>query len=434
MRWEWQEVTEKRWVPQNVTENREVTQVQYVPVVSYASEQQIQNRWNPFATAQAVNQYVPQVQYQPVNKVVNTPVTYQKYVEQDVTVRVPKLVEATESRTRLVDRPRSNQANLAAGAAVPTGTGGPTAYATTPIYAPAPINYAPTAAPQAYNTANYGVGGSIAVPSQTFPLTPQQPGTLASMPQAFSQPVVLAAPTAQAPPGLQPTYQYNPTLPNSSVASNQPLMNFGQPNQFSLSQLNPFKGWSTAPAAASTPLYPQNNLYNANAAQVNAQAQAFNPDDLVQLNTTPSAVNPALVGNIPNANPNGAVLPFNWGSWIQANGPLFKSSFMRQNSGVSGVSTVAAQSAVLPYSSSSSLGFGGPSAVPYQYNNFAPQQFTAPPTSSVSPDMYSSQVTLGPSSGPSVPSSIAAAPVYPAPNIATTRSSQQSGSTATQLR
>ncbi len=108
-RWEVEEKTERRWVPEMQTETRQVTQVEYIPVMSYETKINNGSAWNPFSSGQPTVQYVPKVDYVPVNRVVNMPVQVQKYVEREIPVRVPKLVQATESRSKYVDRPRSGK-------------------------------------------------------------------------------------------------------------------------------------------------------------------------------------------------------------------------------------------------------------------------------------------------------------------------------------
>ncbi len=109
-RWEQREMTERRAVPQWVTENIKSTQVRYVPTIEYQPQQRVLNRWNPMVPPQVTIDYVPVTRYLPIYEVVDRPVQYQKYVEQDVKVLVPKLVEATQSQMKLVDRERATTA------------------------------------------------------------------------------------------------------------------------------------------------------------------------------------------------------------------------------------------------------------------------------------------------------------------------------------
>jgi hypothetical protein len=106
-RMEPRQVTERRWVPQWVLENQRTTVVQYVPEVQYQPQMRVANRWNPFTQPQASWEYVPVTQYKAVNQIVEQPVQYQKYVEQDVAVSVPNLVQTTETRQRFEDVERN---------------------------------------------------------------------------------------------------------------------------------------------------------------------------------------------------------------------------------------------------------------------------------------------------------------------------------------
>ena len=319
MRWEWQEVTERRWVPQNVTENRQVTQIEYQPLVSYQAQQQIDGRWNPFATPQTSTQFVPMTQYQPVNKVVTQPVTYQKYVEQDVKVRVPKLVQATESRMHYVDRPRSGTAGAAPGNPIAASN-----YPLSPIYQPAnpypavqqtPIQYAP--GPYAENPYYAPQAVAVAVPSQVFPLSPQ----IALQQQAVLPSVgstVLSAPSTAPPPGLASPYVQTPILPANSVAIPSP-----------------------ANYAATPAMVPYNP---ANSAPV-----------LPPTNTTASKP------------------LFSWPKFLTREGPLFNSSILTENRSVAGVAPVAFQP---PYGTGSAFGIGSGNAVAAMpaARQFTPQQ------------------------------------------------------------
>jgi hypothetical protein len=100
-----QEVIEKQWVPEWVTENKLTTQTNYTPIVTY--QLQLQNSWNlnPFAQSQPRWQYVPVVQYQANNVQVNQPITYQKYVEKEFRKVIPVLKTEQQSRPKYADRP-----------------------------------------------------------------------------------------------------------------------------------------------------------------------------------------------------------------------------------------------------------------------------------------------------------------------------------------
>lgn len=100
-----QEVIEKQWVPEWVTENKLTTQTNYTPLVTYQLQLQNASNLNPFATSPPRWQYVPVVQYQANNIQVNQPITYQKYVEKEFRKIIPVLKTEQQSRPKYADRP-----------------------------------------------------------------------------------------------------------------------------------------------------------------------------------------------------------------------------------------------------------------------------------------------------------------------------------------
>ena len=109
LRWEQQEVIERRYVPQWVNETQKTTEVQYVPVVTYQTQARNLNAWNPLLPQRLAYEYIPVTQYQTVNRVVDKPITYQKYTDQEFKVVIPKLVQATEQRAKYTHRERIPQ-------------------------------------------------------------------------------------------------------------------------------------------------------------------------------------------------------------------------------------------------------------------------------------------------------------------------------------
>jgi len=109
LRWEQQEVTERRYVPQWVYETQKTTEVQYVPVVTYQTQSRNLNAWNPLLPQRLAYEYVPVTQYQTVNRVIDKPISYQKYIDQEFKVVVPRLVQATEQRAKYTQRERIPQ-------------------------------------------------------------------------------------------------------------------------------------------------------------------------------------------------------------------------------------------------------------------------------------------------------------------------------------
>ena len=107
LKWEQQEVTERRYVPQWVHETQKITEVQYIPSVTYQTQARNLNAWNPLLPPRIAYEYTPVTQYQTVNQVVDKPITYQKYVDQETKVIVPKLVQVTEQRAKYTQRERN---------------------------------------------------------------------------------------------------------------------------------------------------------------------------------------------------------------------------------------------------------------------------------------------------------------------------------------
>lgn len=115
-KYEYQPVTERVWVPTWVQEPKASTVTQYDPVVSYQLRPRSIPSSNPFAPPQQIVEYAPIVQYQPRNVQVNQMTAYQRYEEKEVTRMVPVLVNASEQRSKFVDRPLT-----ASGNGLPTG-------------------------------------------------------------------------------------------------------------------------------------------------------------------------------------------------------------------------------------------------------------------------------------------------------------------------
>lgn len=104
-KYEYKPVVERQFVPEWVQETKTTTQVQYVPVVTYQLQPVQAPNWNPFSAPRQYWQYVPQVQYQPRYYQSNQPITYQKYVEKEVTKYVPEMVVKQERVPQFADRP-----------------------------------------------------------------------------------------------------------------------------------------------------------------------------------------------------------------------------------------------------------------------------------------------------------------------------------------
>lgn len=104
-KYEYKPVVERQYVPEWVQETKPTTQVQYVPIVTYQLQPVQAPNWNPFSAPKQYWQYVPQVQYQPRYYQTNQPITYQKYVEKEVTKYVPEMVVKQERVPQFADRP-----------------------------------------------------------------------------------------------------------------------------------------------------------------------------------------------------------------------------------------------------------------------------------------------------------------------------------------
>jgi hypothetical protein len=144
-KYEYRPVVEKQFVPEWIQETKQTTQVQAVPIVTYQWQLLHVPNWNPFAQARQYWQYTPLVQYQPRYTLVNQPITYQKYVEKEVTKYVPEMVVKPERVAQFADRPlMAGNSNLQTGAV-----------ASAPVATPPPIRpidqlaYGPTSYVQA---------------------------------------------------------------------------------------------------------------------------------------------------------------------------------------------------------------------------------------------------------------------------------------------
>jgi hypothetical protein len=283
LKWEQQEVTERRFVPQWVHETQKTTEVQYIPSVSYQTQAKNLNAWNPLLPPRIAYEYIPVTQYQTVNQVVDKPITYQKYVDQEVKVIVPKLVQVTEQRAKYTQRERNtaSQSSLSASA---TSISNPlatqssnlrsqqpslspeqqsaqsalanrntlsTSYVTRPIQGPAnaPMYpYSPYAAKATPATAP-----TYATMPQTFYAAPAYPAQQTFPPQAYSPLNSLAA------AGYQPSNQ--PNL--STVAYQQPIP-WGQNTTAAMT-----------PSAYANPYSYPNPYYNSNPNPSSTYAQSW---------------------------------------------------------------------------------------------------------------------------------------------------------------
>lgn len=105
-KWQQEEVVELRWVPEWTTETLRYTDTRYIPVVTYQPQIKTPNSWNVFGSPQPTWEYLPVTQYQPINEPVEKAVPIQKYIQREVKVSIPKLVQSNETRYKFEDRLR----------------------------------------------------------------------------------------------------------------------------------------------------------------------------------------------------------------------------------------------------------------------------------------------------------------------------------------
>jgi hypothetical protein len=235
--WKQEEVTERRWVPEWVTENQRVTQTQYTPYVQYLPQPRVVNSWNIFAPPQVAWYYQPVTQYQPVQQLVDQPVTYQKYVEKDFRMVIPKAVQTTQSQQRYVDvertltpaapstapvnNPMTNAASLAmtdrntvmpiydtrpASPYYAAGMPSPGSYPYSP-FAYASANRAPSFNLAAYYPMPYAAGAYPGYPALASPSTPSMAAATPPMYAFNSYPMAGSSPAMPVYPGYPNGYQ-----------------------------------------------------------------------------------------------------------------------------------------------------------------------------------------------------------------------------------
>jgi len=304
LKWEQQEVTERRFVPQWVHETQKTTEVQYIPSVTYQTQAKNLNAWNPLLPPRIAYEYIPVTQYQTVNQVVDKPITYQKYVDKEVKIIVPKLVQVTEQRAKYTQRERNTQSQTnGAVANANQATLQPTLQATSGLTGQSSLSPEKQSAQLALTNRNtlstsyvtrpfQGAGNTSGYPfssyaAKTTPATASMPqGYYAwapyppqAYPQAGYAPVNYAAPA-----GFQPNY--------TTAAYQQPA-----PQQYAPQQHQP---WGQNTMAAMIPnSYPTSQPYYGGYPNSN-----------------------------PNANPTYAQSWFQMPSWMTGNGPLLSKNLM----------------------------------------------------------------------------------------------------------
>jgi hypothetical protein len=159
-KYEYKPVVERQYVPEWVQETKPTTQVQYVPIVTYQLKPVQVPTWNPFSAPRQYWQYVPQVQYQPRYYQTSQPITYQKYVEKEVTKYVPEMVVKQERVPQFADRPLTP-------ATYQTGNASGATNGNVIAQQPPPI--------RPLNSFNQPVGPMVASAPAPYYGTPQQP-------------------------------------------------------------------------------------------------------------------------------------------------------------------------------------------------------------------------------------------------------------------
>jgi hypothetical protein len=241
-RWVNEEKVERRYVPEWVSEVQKTTEAKWNPVTQYQPRQINVNAWNPLLPPRMAWEYVPITQYQSQNVVVERPVTYQKYVDKEVKVVVPKLVQMTEQRAQFVQRERSLTPMANTNGNVVNTVSAPGIVA--------PITTAPM-----YGTANWGMANR-AWPQWNYVT---RPSYAMNQPPNYYQPnYYQASPAWQ----TQPIAQTNSFWgQNSWLASTQPLFrgSLFRQNPASMNGIPNGYNYYGAPPGSTTPLAPFNN-------------------------------------------------------------------------------------------------------------------------------------------------------------------------------
>jgi hypothetical protein len=328
-KYEYLEVKERVWVPTWAQEPRPTTVTQYDPIVSYQLKPRSIPSANPFSPPQQIVEYAPIVQYQPRNVQVMQMTTYQKYEEREISRMVPQLVNASEQRTKFVDRPLT--ANPSAGPMasnlVQESAMVAQANRTSARYATRSIDYP---ASSSYGSPMYAIAPSNATWSAPRTLAPPPPMSqgvsgVAAMPASYVNPSqTFANATPSSPPesivvgnGITYSSALVP-VPSAWVASNPtPVPNAAFPNATAFAGPTqpmanaPYYGYPQGYPQATAMGYPTANPYAAN----------------------PYAANPYAPN--PYGAPNTASNPY---AWLTSSGTLFSTNlFANRSTGTTAV-------------------------------------------------------------------------------------------------
>lgn len=364
-KYEYREVKERVYVPTWVQEPKATTLTQYDPIVSYQLRPRSVPSMNPFYPPQQIVEYVPIVQYQPRNVQTTQMTQYQKYEERDVSRMVPVLVNATEQRSRFVDRPLSANPNA-------------------PISSSNLVQYSANIAQANRTSARYPTR-SIDYPSQTVygaPVYGNTPSALAwSTPKTMIPPpmTVPASYASSSTPvaGQYVAGQYNVAAgyPNNSMAP------AAAPNQISSAPIVPIPQTTTglppAYAGAGSPL----PTYAAAPAGTPPYGIAYGQPQYgqpqygqPQYGAPPFGTQgPTMTGYPPSPYYANAYNPNSYyPSWLTSQGSLFSTNWFTQRGGTASMTTTGGY----PYTGYPPGAYPQPSGTVPGYNS--PTNYTVP--------------------------------------------------------
>ena len=101
-RWEYTTAKQKVYVPSVVVKNYPTQRTVYTPNTQYVLQPRVRGLLNPFRQPVYTYEYVPVTTWVATIQTVNHQVPTREYVATEQTVSVPKLVQTTEKRQRLV--------------------------------------------------------------------------------------------------------------------------------------------------------------------------------------------------------------------------------------------------------------------------------------------------------------------------------------------
>ena len=222
----YREVRDRVWVPTWVQEPKQTTMTQYDPVMSYQLRPRSVPNMNPFAPPQQIVEYVPIVQYQPRNVQTTQMTAYQKYEEREVTRMVPVLENASEQRSKFVDRPLTAGSNTSAAASnliqetamLAQANRTTSRYPTRSIDYPSQPNYGSPVYGYTSSNTNWNAPVTLVPPKPYVAASPsynQAPIVPISMPQQSTNPVYAGTGTPIPPPSGPPANPFATGYPTA---------------------------------------------------------------------------------------------------------------------------------------------------------------------------------------------------------------------------